>query len=122
MPSRCWATGSAGDWQQRFADRRRRRSRVAGATLLGEAAHVTAPGGEGANIAMLDGAELGLAIPAHPDDVEAAIAAYEEVMFLRSEAEAIAAHETIELIFRASAPYGLVALFVGVDFNTIKAR
>ncbi|MEJ1229498.1 MAG: hypothetical protein WDM88_00895 [Galbitalea sp.] len=71
------------------------------------------PGGEGANIALLDGAELGGAIAAHPDDIEAAFAAYEEVMFDRSEAEALAAHETIELIFGHDAPHGLVQLFTG---------
>jgi prepilin-type processing-associated H-X9-DG protein len=76
---------------------------------------VTVPGGEGANIAMLDGAELGEAIAANPGDVEAAFAAYEEVMFARSEAEAVAAHETIDLIFGDGAPNGLVNLFNGTD-------
>ncbi len=94
---------------------RHRWDRVPGVTLLGDAAHLTVPGGEGANIAMLDGAELGQAIAAHADDGEAAFAAYEEVMFARSEAEAVAAHETIELIFGASAPHGLVSLFNGID-------
>lgn len=88
-------------------------TRVPGVTLIGDAAHVTVPGGEGANIAMLDGAELGQLIAAHPDDVETAIAQYEQGMFPRSEAEAIAAHETIELIFGAGAPYTLAALFNG---------
>lgn len=94
---------------------RHRWARTPGVTLLGDAAHVTVPGGEGANIAMLDGAELGEAIAAHPGDVEAAFAAYEEVMFTRSEAEAVAAHETIDLIFGDSAPNGLVNLFNGTD-------
>jgi 2-polyprenyl-6-methoxyphenol hydroxylase-like FAD-dependent oxidoreductase len=94
---------------------RHRWPRVPGVTLLGDAAHVTVPGGEGANIAMLDGAELGEAIAAHPDDVEAAFTAYEQVMFARAEEEAIAAHETIELIFGAGAPHGLVDLFTGGD-------
>ena len=94
---------------------RHRWERVPGVTLLGDAAHATLPGGEGANLAMLDGAELGQAIAAHPDDAETAFAAYEEVMFVRSEAEAVAAQQTIELIFGAGAPFGLVDLINGGD-------
>lgn len=94
---------------------RHRWARMPGVTLLGDAAHVTVPGGEGANIAMLDGAELGEAIAAHPGDVEAALAAHEQAMFARSEAEAVAAHETIDVIFGDGAPKGLVNLFNGTD-------
>ena len=62
---------------------------------------------------MLDAADLGRAIAAHPDTIEAAFATYEAAMFPRAETEAIAAHDTIELIFGAGAPNTLADLFNG---------
>lgn len=84
-----------------------------GVTLLGVAAHLMPPSGDGANLAMFDGAELGEAIAAHPDDLEAALGSYEEAMFSRSAAVVVEAHETLELILGDSAPVGLIALFTG---------
>lgn len=87
--------------------------RVPGVTLLGDAAHLAPPAGEGANLAMFDGAELGKAIAAHPGDIEAALAAYEATMFPRSEAEAVDAHQILELCIGERAPFGLVEFFTG---------
>lgn len=87
--------------------------RVPGVTLVGDAAHLAPPAGEGANLAMFDGAELGKAIAAHPADIEAALAAYEAAMFPRSESEAADAHEVLELCLGDRAPSALVDFLNG---------
>jgi 2-polyprenyl-6-methoxyphenol hydroxylase-like FAD-dependent oxidoreductase len=84
---------------------------VPGVTLVGDAAHLAPPNGEGANLAMEDGAELGKALAAHPDDVEAALAGYEEAMFERGAVAAADGIELYELMFGPDAPHGLVAAF-----------
>ena len=90
--------------------------RVAGVTLLGDAAHLMSPfAGEGANLAMHDGAELALAIVAQPDDVEAGLVAYEEAMFVRGAAAAAESAQSLDLIFSPDSPRGLVEAFAGFD-------
>ena len=85
--------------------------RVPGVTLLGDAAHLAPPAGEGANLAMFDGAELGKAIAAHPLDIEAALAAYEAALFPRGQSAAADAHEILKLCLGDRAPFGLVEFF-----------
>jgi 2-polyprenyl-6-methoxyphenol hydroxylase-like FAD-dependent oxidoreductase len=85
--------------------------RVAGVTLLGDAAHLNPPDGEGANLAMFDGAELGKAIAANPDDVEAALLAYEKSLFPRSASAAAEAHRTFQLCFGDNTPQSLLDFF-----------
>ncbi|SNX55965.1 2-polyprenyl-6-methoxyphenol hydroxylase-like FAD-dependent oxidoreductase [Streptomyces sp. TLI_55] len=89
--------------------------RVPGVTLLGDAAHLSAPNGEGANLAMYDGAELGKAIAAHPHDVEAALAGYEQSLFPRSAQAAAEGTRLHELLFGDTTPHGLISAFTEDD-------
>lgn len=88
--------------------------RVPGVTLLGDAAHLAPPDGEGANLAMFDGAELGRALAAHRNDLEAALDEFEEAMFARSATAGVEALQTFKLCFDdANAPHGLLGLLSG---------
>jgi 2-polyprenyl-6-methoxyphenol hydroxylase-like FAD-dependent oxidoreductase len=90
---------------------------VPGATLVGDAAHLAPPDGEGANFALYDGAQLGEALASQRNDLEAALAEYEEAMFVRSAKAAVEAAETHALCFHDdNAPHGLI------DFLTGSAR
>src|ERR1700759_2642550 len=77
--------------------------RVPGVTLLGDAAHLMPPSGEGANLAMYDGSEQGPPL-ASGDDTEAPLRHYEEAMFARAAAEAADAAELLEIMFGAGSP------------------
>ncbi|KQU45064.1 FAD-dependent oxidoreductase [Rhodococcus sp. Leaf278] len=85
-----------------------------GVTLVGDAAHLMPPSGDGANLAMFDGAELGRAISDHRGDIDAAVSVFEKAMFTRSEAVAVQAHETLDLCLGEQSPFGLIDLISGV--------
>ncbi|MFI6637313.1 FAD-dependent oxidoreductase [Nonomuraea fuscirosea] len=90
---------------------------VPGVTLVGDAAHLVPPNGEGANLAMFDGAELGKAIAAHPEDSDAALAEYEQAMFPRT-SETPQGDELVESLFGDNPPESLLALLAEEGLTT----
>jgi 2-polyprenyl-6-methoxyphenol hydroxylase-like FAD-dependent oxidoreductase len=92
--------------------------RVSRVTLLGDAAHLRAPNGEGANLAMQDGAELGRALAAHPDDVEAALDEYERSMFTRAASIEADDDSFYTIMIDADAPHSVLALMTGAGHDS----
>lgn len=80
-------------------------------TLLGDAAHLMPPVGEGTNMALLDGAVLGLALAARPDDFPSAVKEYEREMFERTSAAARMSARIQELLTSPDASRRMLEFF-----------
>lgn len=88
---------------------------VPGVTLLGDAAHLMPPLGAGANLAMLEGAELAESIAtAAPGDPDDAVRAFEEQMWARAGKWARITTAGLERLVSPD-PAEAVALFDGVQ-------
>ncbi|MEV7399276.1 FAD-dependent monooxygenase [Streptomyces sp. NPDC091267] len=84
-----------------------------GVTLLGDAAHLMSPfSGMGANLAMLDGADLAHAVAKQPT-LDEAVAAYEDVMLPRSAEAAGGAAEGLDGAFAPDSAQQVIAHMAG---------
>ena len=90
----------------------------AGVTIIGDAAHLMGPfAGAGANLAMLDGLELGLVLAdavtrgLGVEEREAAVAAFEEKMCAKAEVFAALSYSNADASFGPDAPQAMVDAF-----------
>ncbi|KAF9354778.1 hypothetical protein BGX26_007378 [Mortierella sp. AD094] len=89
-----------------------------GVTIIGDAAHLMSPfAGEGANLAMIDGVELGLAIVKivkEGRDLAVCQQEFEKAMIDRSQQAAARSAKNMEEFIHANAPRNTISFFQGL--------
>jgi 2-polyprenyl-6-methoxyphenol hydroxylase-like FAD-dependent oxidoreductase len=89
--------------------------RVPGVTLVGDAAHLMSPfAGEGANIALIDGADLAREI-LDSSDVDTALTHYENTMFPRGAKSAAGSQKGLDMMFVDGRPIKMIVFFKGMS-------
>jgi 2-polyprenyl-6-methoxyphenol hydroxylase-like FAD-dependent oxidoreductase len=89
-------------------------TRVPGVTLIGDAAHLMSPfAGEGANLAMIDGADLAREI-IHTNNLDTALENYEKKMLPRGAKSAAGSQKSLDMLFVDGPPRKTVAMFRGM--------
>lgn len=85
-------------------------------TLIGDAAHVMGPTGDGANLAMMDAADLAVALLAHRDDPSAALHEFESAMLNRADQLIDETDQRMDVLMRdVAAPLGCAALLAEIE-------
>ncbi|PRY39754.1 2-polyprenyl-6-methoxyphenol hydroxylase-like FAD-dependent oxidoreductase [Umezawaea tangerina] len=96
--------------------------RVPGVTLVGDAAHLMSPfAGEGANIALIDGADLAREVLAGPD-LEASLTRYEKAMFPRGAKSAAGSQKGLDMLFVDGPPRKLIMFFKAMSLVSSVTR
>ncbi|KAJ3008358.1 hypothetical protein HKX48_008569 [Thoreauomyces humboldtii] len=84
---------------------------VPNVTLIGDAAHLMLPSGEGVNLAMLDAMELALSIASSPEDLDAAARRYEEATFKWTKDKSVESKETLDMLLEPEGPKQALEFF-----------
>ncbi|KAK5709934.1 hypothetical protein LTR17_019322 [Elasticomyces elasticus] len=92
---------------------------VPGISLIGDAAHLEIPDGEGVNRALTDGVSLARSIVKHHEggDFDLAVREYEAEMLPRVRGEIKSNEVKIKLLWSSDAPKGFVDAVMGGDFG-----
>jgi 2-polyprenyl-6-methoxyphenol hydroxylase-like FAD-dependent oxidoreductase len=82
-------------------------------TLVGDAAHLMPPVGEGANLAMRDGADLALILATRSGDLDSAVGAHETAMFTSAATAARASADVFGMLWSTGGARSVLRMLQG---------